>query len=60
MQWAILAIRNLCEDNPANQGVIARLEMQGVDDTAAQLEFGCEVEIGTDGKIKVKRKDKTV
>lgn len=59
MQWTILAIRNLCEDNPANQEVIARLEVQGVADTAAQLEFGCEVEIGTDGKIKVKRRANT-
>lgn len=52
----MFAIRNLCEDNPANQELIASMENQGLADTQALLEFGCEVEVGDDGKIKVKRK----
>ena len=55
MQWAILAIRNLCEDNPANQQLIAQLETQGIAETTSQLGFGCGVEIGVDGKLKVKQ-----
>jgi ataxin-10 len=54
LQWAILAIRNLCEDNPANQQLIAQLETQGIAEAASQLEFGCEVEIGADGRLKLK------
>ena len=54
MQWAILAIRNLCEKNPANQCLIGQLEREGLAETVSQLECCCEVEIGTDGKIKVK------
>ena len=56
MQWSILAIRNLCEDNPANQQLIAQLETQGIAEmTTSQLGFGCEVEIGADGKLKLKQ-----
>ena len=56
-QWAVLAIRNLCEGNTANQRLIASLERKGVENTQALLEFGCEVEIGDNGKIKVKQKE---
>ena len=55
-QWAVLAIRNLCEGNTMNQELIARLECRGVEKTQSLLtEFGCEVEIGDDGKLKVKK-----
>ena len=38
-----------------NQELIARLECKGVEKTQSLLtELGCEVEIGDDGKIKVK------
>lgn len=55
-QWAVWAIRNLCERNPSNQGVIANLEQQGdrVDTHQLLEDFGCEVEVGNDGKMKVK------
>ncbi len=53
-QWAVFAIRNLCEGNQANQELIAGLEKTGMADTQALLEFGCEVEVGEDGKIRVK------
>ena len=51
MQWAVFAVRNLCEDNPANQAFITSLEQQGLADAAKLLEFGCEVVVGSDGKI---------
>ena len=54
-QWSVLAVRNLCERNPSNQRVIANLEQQVQVDTRKLLEdFGCEVEVGNDGKMKVK------
>lgn len=58
-QCAVWAIRNMCEGNPANQAFIAELEQQGVAESRALLEFGVEVEIGDDGKIKVKQAPKT-
>ncbi|KAJ8936867.1 hypothetical protein NQ318_009530 [Aromia moschata] len=30
IQWAILAIRNICEDNPENQKLIAGMHQEGV------------------------------
>lgn len=48
------AIRNLCEENPANQAFIAELEQRGVAEAHDLLEFGVEVKIGDDGKIKLK------
>lgn len=57
MQWAVLAIRNLCEDNPVNQELIAKMENRGVADTSAQMDFGCEVQVGSDGKLKIKPKN---
>ncbi|KAF2880768.1 hypothetical protein ILUMI_25396 [Ignelater luminosus] len=40
IQWAILAVRNLCENNLANQEVIARLTQQGVVDCSTLQEMG--------------------
>lgn len=57
MQWAILAIRNLCEENPANQQLIAKMETKGVAEAASLMEFGCEVQVGSDGKLKIKPKN---
>ena len=57
MQWSVLAIRNLCEKNPTNQEQIARLEARDVaKETGSQFEFGCEIQIGSDGKLTVKQK----
>ncbi len=54
-QWAVLAIRNLCENNPTNQMLVAGLESRGSHNTAGLLqEMGCEVEVAIDGKMKVK------
>lgn len=55
-QWAVFAIHNLCEDNHENQVAIAALEQTGIANASAALDFGCEVEVGDDGKVKVKLK----
>ena len=54
-QWSVLAIRNLCEDNPANQRLIASLRVQGVCPVEAEaLEAsGGVVEVGEDGRVRV-------
>ncbi|XP_062613067.1 ataxin-10-like [Saccostrea cucullata] len=55
-QWAILAIHNLCENNPDNQKVLSDLKIQGVCDKSAVVEeLGIEVEL-KDGKVSVKPK----
>lgn len=51
MQWAIFAIRNLCEENLQNQGYIKKLEKQGL----APNHFcgSCNISVTLkDGKIK--------
>lgn len=40
MQWAILAVRNLCESNVENQKFIASLTQQGVVSSAVLHEMG--------------------
>ncbi len=55
----MVAIRNLCEYNPANQALVAGLESRGVANNAQLLEeMGCQVEVGKDGKMKVKGRPK--
>ena len=45
-QWAVLAIRNLCHNNPENQAVLAALKMEGLDRNVAVLEeMGIEAEV---------------
>lgn len=49
-------IRNLCEDNPANQAVIAQLDQRGVANPDMLDDMGGEVVIGDDGRLKVRPK----
>ena len=56
MQWSVWAIRNICEGNPTNQEYIARLEKKGSFNMQdLEREFGCEVSIGTDGRLRLKK-----
>lgn len=43
MQWTILAVRNLCENNAENQKIIASLTQQGVVSSAVLHEMGLTV-----------------
>lgn len=40
MQWVILAVRNLCENNTENQKIIASLTQRGVVDSTLLKEMG--------------------
>ena len=53
-QWSIWTIRNLCEENPDNQAVIAKLEQRGVANSDVLKEMGSEVVVGDDGRLKVR------
>ena len=58
-QWSVLAIRNLCEGNPANQHLISSLRAQGVCplDEEALRTCGGEVELGDNGRVRIKKTD---
>lgn len=51
MQWVILAIRNLLEDNLENQAVVARMTQQGVVDAATLNQVG--ITLQNDGLNKI-------
>lgn len=53
-QWSVLAIRNLCEENPANQQLIAGLRAQGACPVEALEASGGVVEVGEDGRVRVR------
>ena len=53
-QWSVWTIRNLCEGNPDNQAVIAKLEQRGVANSDVLKEMGSEVVVGDDGRLKVR------
>ncbi|XP_076067894.1 ataxin-10 [Oratosquilla oratoria] len=52
---AVFALRNLLEDNPQNQQVIADLNMQGIAPNEGLRELGMVAEVGQDGKISVRQ-----
>jgi len=57
-EWAVMAIRNICEDNLENQKVIQGLKVQGPASTPLMDEMGVALEISPDGKsVNVKTKD---
>lgn len=59
-EWSLVALRNLCEGNEANQAYITTLRPQGMDSEAASTEMleraRVEAAIGEDGKVKLKPK----
>ncbi|XP_077987241.1 ataxin-10-like [Glandiceps talaboti] len=57
-QWAIFAIHNICEDNPANQAFIANMQRQGIADSEVLTDMGVDVQ-ERDGKLYVKTTKKT-
>merc|ERR1712223_1718809 len=42
-QWVVVAIRNLCGNNPANQDVIAQIDRKGVMDKSALSKSGIDI-----------------
>ncbi|XP_013412824.1 ataxin-10 [Lingula anatina] len=57
-QWAILAIKHLCENNRENQAIISGMKLEGVANQDTLLEeLGVETEV-RDGKVYVKQMKK--
>jgi len=42
-QWVVVAIRNLCENNPENQDIIAQLDKKGVMDKESLSKAGIDI-----------------
>merc|ERR1719193_828834 len=56
-QWAVFALRNLCEDNFENQEVVAGIQLRGVEDRGGVLEeMGLEIELDG-GKPRLRKRD---
>ncbi|XP_072178745.1 ataxin-10-like [Diadema setosum] len=52
-EWAVLCIRNLCENNVENQAVIASMENQGVAGNKTISDLGIKAVLREDGKVSV-------
>jgi ataxin-10 len=50
-EWSVIAIRNVLENNPQNQEVVARLDAQSPVQTAALSEAGLQVQMDSNGKV---------
>jgi ataxin-10 len=57
MQWVVLAIRNLCENNLENQAVIASMTRKGTVDSSVLLEIGLTLHTSDENKIIVMPRD---
>jgi len=42
-QWVVFAVRNLCEDNPENQAIIAAIDKKGTMDKSALRDLGIDI-----------------
>ena len=51
IQWVVLAIRNLCENNLENQAVIGSMTRKGVVDSSVLLEMGLTLHADDHSKI---------
>lgn len=49
----VLTVRNLCEDNLENQGVIANMTKQGVVSSALLSELGVTLNADLDNQVKI-------
>jgi ataxin-10 len=59
-EWSLVALRNLCEGNAANQAYINELRPQGIDRSSVNLDaMNVDATLGEDGKLKVTRKPTT-
>ncbi|EFA82436.1 hypothetical protein PPL_04861 [Heterostelium album PN500] len=51
-EWSVFAIRNLCEENEENQGVIEQLRMQGVANNDELDKLGIKIDVAEGGALK--------
>lgn len=54
-EWAVFAIRNLCDGNVENQASISQLEQRGMADSPVCRQLGVEVCIGPGGKPVIRK-----
>ncbi|PNF25240.1 hypothetical protein B7P43_G13869 [Cryptotermes secundus] len=57
MQWVVLAIRNLCENNFENQAVIASMTRKGTVDSSVLREMGLALHASDESKIIIMPRD---
>lgn len=57
MQWVVLAIRNLCENNLENQALIASMTRKGTVDSSVLLEMGLTLHASDESKIIIMPRD---
>jgi hypothetical protein len=55
-EWGILAVRNLCEDNEANQQIISSMQYVGVADNPELTRMGLRV-VMEGGKFRLRKLD---
>ncbi|TMW66191.1 hypothetical protein Poli38472_003956 [Pythium oligandrum] len=56
-EWSLVALRNLCEGNEANQAYITALRPQGLDSSNVNLSnVNVEASLSDDGKVRVTQK----
>jgi len=54
-QWAVLAIRNLCDNNLENQRLISNIEQQGKIDHSSYKDLGIDLS-AVDRRIRISSK----
>uniref|UniRef100_A0A7S2ET69 Ataxin-10 domain-containing protein n=1 Tax=Ditylum brightwellii TaxID=49249 RepID=A0A7S2ET69_9STRA len=52
-EWALVAIRNILEDNDENQDIVSRLEAQQALDTPELQKMGIKVDLDKRGKVNI-------
>jgi ataxin-10 len=55
-EWAIVTLRNLCENNQENQEVIASLKTQGVLEGEELERLGLQAKLEANGKVTISKK----
>lgn len=53
IQWSILAVRNLCENNAKNQKIIASLHQEGTVSSEVLDEMGITLQDDGENKLKI-------
>ncbi len=55
-EWAIVTLRNLCENNVENQAVIASLKTQGILASDELERLGLQAKLEDSGKVTISKK----
>ncbi len=55
-EWAIMTLRNLCENNQENQAVIASLKTQDILASEELERLGLQAKLEANGKVTISKK----